>query len=116
MPRQALTAQTINRTGLTPTFATVVAADGAQFNYDSTLRTFLRIKNTAGTPAVVTVRIATTVDGVAVTGGGKANTIAATTGDEMMGPFGTDYKQSDNKVYIDTDTDVDVAVLTLASI
>lgn len=113
MARATLTAQAVNRTGLTPTFTTVATADGAKFLYDSTLRTFLRIKKTDAGAAIVTIPIVTTVDAVAVPG--KTNTIAATTGDELMGPFGLDYKQTDGYVYINSDADVSVAVLQLAS-
>ena len=113
MPRQLLTAQAVNRTGTTVTFATVVAADGAKFAYDQTKNTVLRIKNATGGDLVLTVPQATTVDGVATTG--KTNTIAATSGDEMMGPFGDDYKQPDGFVYINVAGDLSIAVLQIAS-
>ncbi len=113
MARQALVAQALNRTGLTETYATVTVADGASFPYDAQTRTLLRIKNTGASVATVTVKIAESIDGV--TPAGKTVSVPATTGIKNMGPFPSAYKQSDGKVYIDTDQPVDIAVIQLAS-
>ena len=91
----------------------MTAADGAQFAYDGARRTFLRVKNTGETGATISVPFGALVDGQTVPA--KTNQVAATTGDELMGPYGLDYKQSDGKIYLTTDVDVSVALLTLSN-
>ena len=112
MPRTQVVAQEPTRAGLTPTF-TAAIADGHSFANNG--RTFLRFKNTSGSPVVVTVRFGGSVDGTAITGG-KAITVPATTGDVTTGVWPkSDYDQPDGQVWIDyaSPTGVSVAVLAV---
>jgi hypothetical protein len=77
-----LAAQSIARTGITPTFAAATVS-GDTFVNDE--RMFIRVKNAAGAPITVTVTPARTVDGL--TPAGRQVTIEATTGDKSIGPF-----------------------------
>ena len=75
--------QEINYAGTTPTYAAVAATD--TFTPDEW--TFIHVKNTnAATRTITVTTFSTSVGGVAVADVGPV-TIAATTGEEMLGPF-----------------------------
>jgi len=97
MARTTVSAQTLVRTGITPTYNAATATDGDAFENDG--KTFIHVKN-AGSQITLTIQTPGTVDGLAVTD--RTVTIPATTGDKMIGPFPTSqYNQSDGKVYLD---------------
>ncbi len=96
MAREELTAQRIQRTGLSTAY-TAAIADGHKFLFDK--QVFVHIKNTNGSSRTLTIQTPGTVDGLAVAD--RTVTIPATTGDVMVGPFSDKYLQSDDMVYID---------------
>lgn len=115
MARTDLTAQAVSRTGLSPTFTSAIA-DGHAFANSG--RTLLRVKNSDAASKTVTLLIPTTVDGVALVNGGRQVTVAANTGDVLIGPFPASYNQASGKVHIDysATTGVTVAVLEVPSV
>ncbi len=76
-----ITAQAISRLGISQTLTAVNSSD--TFQNDG--RMYLRVKNASGSPITVTVSLPNTVDGITVTG--RAVSVAATTGDSLIGPF-----------------------------
>jgi len=84
----ALAVQQIGRAGITPAF-TSANTDGHSVLNDG--KTFIEVKNGSGAPIVVTIDTPQTVDGLAVAQ--RTVSVAATTGDQMIGPFTTDYNQ-----------------------
>ncbi len=109
--RAALTVQQIARTGLKPTYAAAVPADGHKFQ--NTGREFLHVKNGAGAPINVTIQTPGTVDGLAV---GELIVAVTNAEERMIGPFPTNiYNQADGMVYLDysSETSVTVAVVRL---
>ena len=86
-----LAVQPILRSGLTPVF-TAANVDGHYVSNDG--KTFFEVKNTNAAPITVTIATPQTVDGLAVTD--RTVTVAATTGDKMIGPFTMDYNQTDS--------------------
>ena len=84
-----LAVQQITKAGITPAF-TAANADGHSILNDGL--TFLEVKN-AGAEMTVTIATPQTVDGLAVAD--RVVTVPLTTGDKMIGPFGTDYNQAD---------------------
>lgn len=110
MSRHDVTVQTISRAGITPTYEAVHADLQHAFVNDG--RTFLQVKNVNAATRTATLKIASTVDGQAVTA--PVVTIPATTGDKLIGPFPKSvYNQADGKVHIDFSVAADV---TLAAI
>ena len=104
MARTVLTAQTIVRTGLTPSFAAVDAANGESF--DNTYQNLvLYVKNGAGAPINVTIGVASTVDGLTV-----PDLVVAVPagGEKIIGPFPNNvYGQEDPDSGIDPSVFVD---------
>lgn len=112
MARTAITVQTIAVTGLAPTYANADQANGMYFANDGNV--FLHIKNTNAATRVITVATPATVAGMAIAE--LTYTIAATTGDVMIGPFDTGvFNQSGGIVHVDfsADTNVTVAAIKL---
>lgn len=105
MARTELTAQRIQRTGVSAAY-TAAIGDGHKFLFDK--QAFVHIKNTNGSSRTLTIQTPGTVDGLAIAD--RTVTVAATTGDEMVGPFSTKYLQSDDMVYIDYSETADVTV------
>ena len=83
-----LAVQQLSRAGVTPAF-TAANVDGHYILNDG--KTFFEVKNTNGAGITVTIDTPQTVDGLAVAQ--RTVTVAATTGDKMIGPFTTDYNQ-----------------------
>lgn len=77
-----LTAQAIARTGLATAYATPTVAD----TFPNDGNTFLHVKNTNGSPRDVTVS-SKAVPGIGLAAADLVVTVAATTGDVMIGPF-----------------------------
>ena len=97
MAREALTAQELSCAGVTPSY-TAAVADGHSIAGDG--RTFLHVKNAGASSVTVTVQTPLTVDGLGVSD--QTVTLAATTGDKMIGPFTpATFEQADGSVYID---------------
>jgi hypothetical protein len=93
----ALTPQAINfTTGITPTFS-AAAAGGNSFVNDG--RTFFEVKNTSGATVNVTVTVSYPTVGGGLVIANPHYTIAATSGDRMIGPFDRSYFGS--PVYVD---------------
>jgi hypothetical protein len=91
-----LTAQNIARSGLSESFAAATVS-GDTFVNDE--RTFLHIKNTNAATRDVTVTPSRLVDGRAASP--LVVTVAALTGDVLIGPFpAADYNNTDNVVSI----------------
>ncbi len=104
-----LTVQQVSRTGLEATYAAatpILLTD--EFNNDG--RTFFHVKNGA-IDCVITVAVAKTVDGMAVT----PRTVTCTANEErFIGPFPTDiYNDADGHVNVTYD---DVTNVTVAAI
>jgi len=96
--------------GTTPGYG---AANADGHSFENVGREFLQVKNT-GTEKTVTVQTPGTVDGLAIEE--LTVTVAATTGDKMIGPFPTHvFNQSGGVVYVDFSavTGVTVAALRL---
>jgi hypothetical protein len=87
-----LTTQTIVRTGLAPTYAAAAGGGDACETGDDV---FLHVKNTSGGAITVTLAIGasqSTVSGV--TYGNTTVSVPATTGDRMIGPVSSIYKDA----------------------
>lgn len=117
MARSEVTAQSISRSGITPSFA-AADANGHKFRNDG--KVFLEVKNASASPITVTIQTPGTIDGLAITD--RTVTVAATTGDVMIGPFPPGaYNQKSGSdrdmVYVDYSavTSVTVALFRLAS-
>lgn len=80
-----LTVQQIAVTGITPSFASA-AVGGDQFLNNG--KCFLEVKNGSGGDITVTIATQATTGGYAVAD--QTVTVAATTGDKMIGPFPPD--------------------------
>lgn len=85
MARVNIPITNITRTGVSLAAAGTAgnSVDNHEFVNDG--NTILRVKNTDGASKTVTLRIARTVDGQAVTN--RTVNVGATTGDVAMGPF-----------------------------
>jgi len=93
----ALTVNTIDYDGLNVASAYVAAAASQEFANDG--RTFVHVKNTDGSSHTITFTTTATVSGLAVAD--NTVTIAATTGEQMIGPFPTSvYNASDGNIDI----------------
>ncbi len=102
----ALTPQAINfTTGITPTFV-AAAAGGNSFINDGA--TFIEVKNAAGATVNVTVTVSYPTVGGGLVIANPSYTIAATTGDHMIGPFDRAYFGS--PVYVDYSAVLSVTV------
>ena len=109
----ALTVNEISRAGkaVLKDMVTPTATHGNKFLNDQ--KTFARVKNGSVGDITVTLNIAKTVDGQAVTG--RSVTVKAT-GDangldiQDIGPFGADYNQSDGYVWLTFSAVADVLV------
>jgi len=84
MARAAFTVQTLTRAGAAPTFTAVASVDGYGVP-NAAGKTILHFRNTNAAPRVVTVVTQPTVDGAAIAE--KTFTVAATTGEIIIGPF-----------------------------
>ena len=100
MARTALTAQSLTSVGMTPAYASADNANGENFSNNG--RRVLHVKNTGGGSCTVTVAISATVDGIAATN--RTVTVAATTGDRLIGPFPSVYNQTDGSINVDYST------------
>ena len=98
-----LPSQSITRAGVTPTMTAAPATGtGNGFSFSNNGRRFLRIKNAGGSACVATLIVGATVDGQAVTS--RSYTVAATTGDQFIGPFPPgDYNDGSGLVKVDFD-------------
>lgn len=97
MARTDVTVEQIDRDDVEEGTDTALIADGHKFLNDGKM-TFLEIENGV-TEFTLTVQVAKTVDGQAVTN--QTYTVGASK-DYMLGPFPADiYNQSDGKVYVD---------------
>lgn len=94
MARTDLVAQSITREGLTPAY-TAANVDGHSWANNG--RQLLQVKNTNASPITVSFPIPVMVDGEAVAD--KTVTVAATTGDRLIGPFPNQYLQPDGDVW-----------------
>lgn len=113
MARTALTAQRVTRDGVAPTYAPA-SAEGHYWG--NTGRQILHLKNTDAAPVEVSFPISVLVDGEAVAD--KTVTVAATTGDLMVGPFPpSQYRQDDGNAWVNFDsvTGLTVALLDITS-
>ncbi len=84
MASTLITAQTISRAGLGPTYA---AANVDGHFWPNNGQQLLQVKNASGSPITVTFPIPVTVDGQTVAS--KTVSVPATTGDRIIGPFPT---------------------------
>ncbi|WP_328683145.1 hypothetical protein [Streptomyces sp. NBC_00343] len=111
MARTALTAQKFATLGLAPTYAT---PDAAGVSLRSSGKQVLHVKNGSGASITVTLKIAKTIEGQAVTN--PTATVGAGA-DKFFGPFSDNYEQLDgtDTVFVDLSsvTTVTVACLTL---
>lgn len=111
MPRTTLSSQSINRTGLTPTFSAVDQVNGNEFlNVDE--RTYLHVKTTSNS-TVLTIPTPITIDGLTVS---DLAISIGTSSERIIGPFPLQYyNQTDGKVYLDwsVGTGVTAAVIRL---
>jgi hypothetical protein len=80
MARSALAVQTMDSTGLTPSFT---AADAAGSTFEPKIGRFLRVKNASGSPINVTLTTPGSVDGLAIPD--RVVAVPATTGDVLIG-------------------------------
>jgi hypothetical protein len=108
MARADIPVQQASRLGLTPTYTTVLQADGASFANDGT--SLLHIWNTTGAGDVtVSIAIQATVDGQSVPD--KTYTVGNTTSPHgtnqlVIGPFPPQmYNDQDAKLLIDVSAD-----------
>ncbi len=89
--------QTASRDGITPTWHAATASVGDSF--PNTGKVMLHVKN-AGSETVLTIQTPGLVDTLAVAE--RTVTIAATTGEKLIGPFPTSqYNQTNGRVYLD---------------
>lgn len=110
MARTNITVQDIVIAGLAPSYSTGDQPNGHDFTNDG--RILLHVKNSGGSPCVVTALTPRKVSGVDISD--PTVSIPATTGDRMIGPFDpATFNQADGRVYIDLSTDTGV---TLAAI
>lgn len=107
MAREELTPQPIPLTGLEATYA-AAAADGNKFVNDGA--TMVHIKNGTG-DCVITIQIAKTVDGQAVTD----PTVTCTANEERFLPSlpPSIYNQADGMVYLDYDDESNVTIAVI---
>jgi hypothetical protein len=107
MARTTVSPVDIKRTGSTPNPVAPDVANGNQFPNDG--NTVLRVANTGGGACTVTVPVAVTVDGLAVTN--LSVVVPATNGVREIGPFpvGT-YLQPDGNTYFNCSTATGVTV------
>ena len=96
MARTDLTAQAISRAGLAVVFA---AANVDGHSWADNGQQLLQVKNTDAAPITVTFPIPVLVDGQTVAS--RTVTIPATTGDKLIGPFTSQYRQTDGDVWVD---------------
>jgi zona occludens toxin (predicted ATPase) len=100
MPRANITVVEITRAGVAPTEVAGDVANGHQFDHGA--RTFLVARNAdAGGAHTVTIITPVTVDSLAVADRQVSVPASAT---RYIGPFTSDYRQSDGKVYVDVDS------------
>lgn len=115
MARTALTVQTVitSGTGLAPSYATVDNANGNYFTWPGG-RVFLHVKNTNAATRTLTIDAPQTIDGLAMAD--PTYTIAATTGDHLIGPLSDKLVQTNGQVYLDWSaaTNTTVAVIAIA--
>ncbi len=115
MARTALTVQTVvtSSTGLTPSYATVDNTNGNYFTWPGG-RVFLHVKNTNASTRTLTIDAPQTIDGLAMAD--PTYTIAANTGDHMIGPLSDKLVQTNGQVYLDWSaaTNCTVAVISIA--
>lgn len=111
MARTALTAKKFATLGLAPTY---VSPDAAGVSFRSNGKQVLHVKNGSGASITVTLKIAKTIEGQAVTN--PTATVGAGA-DKFFGPFSDNYEQLDgtDTVFVDLSsvTTVTVACLTL---
>lgn len=116
MSYTALTPQTVTRAGITPTMTSAPATGaGNGVSFSNNGRRWVRVKNAGGSACNVTLNLGSTVDGQ--TPAAKTVTVAATTGDMLMGPFPPgDYNTGAGLMTIDFDnvTSVTVGVFELS--
>ena len=112
MARTEVSVQSITRAGLEATYSSAHADDNKFVNDGRS--TFVHVKNGTG-DVIITLQVAKTVDGNAVTD----PTVTCTADEErLIGPFPADiYNQTDGMVYIDWDDESNVtfAVLKLGT-
>jgi len=115
MARTALTVQTVitSGTGLAPSYATVDNSNGNYFTWPGG-RVFLHVKNTNASTRTLTIDAPQTIDGLAMAD--PTYTIAAVTGDHMIGPLSDKLVQTNGQVYLDWSaaTNCSVAVISIA--
>lgn len=103
-----LSAQTISRSGLTPSYA---SAESGGDEFANTGTEFIHIKNGDGSSHTVTIVTSATVDGLAV----EDRAVAVPAGEErMIGPFPTSsYNDSSGNVALSYDavTSVTIAII-----
>lgn len=99
----ALTINDISRAGKAATFTLVAptATHGNKFVNDG--KTFLRVQNGSASPITVTIDVTAQVDGLSVPD--LVVTVAATgdaagLDDQLIGPFTTNFQQSDANVWV----------------
>jgi hypothetical protein len=110
-----LTVNQVNRTGANVTSLLAAVAAGGD-SFPNTGVEFVLFKNTNAATRIITMDIQATVDGQAVTD--RTYTIAATTGEVLLGPFPTStYNDGNNRVNFtySADADLKVAVFALAT-
>lgn len=99
MPRTNITVVEITRAGVAATEVAGDTVNGNQFDHGA--RTFLRARNADGAaPHTATIQTPGTVDTLAIADRVVSVPASAT---RYIGPFTTDYRQSDGKVYVDVD-------------
>jgi len=101
MARTNLSVQNVVRAGLTPTETAADVANGNQFDNDTENRTFLKVRNSGGSPYNVTITPLdpADADGLNVTIADRV--VAVTNGATVfIGPFPSSvYTQPDGKIY-----------------
>lgn len=108
--------ETTKEAGQTPTY-NAAAAGGDAFANGTDERTFIHVKNTNGATRTVTVTAQDTSIGVKgmgqLTRGNVVVVVAATTGDEMIGPFSEAFNDASGlcQITYSAETGVTVAVI-----
>ncbi len=108
-----LTPQTLADTGITPSYTGSLATTNT-YKIRNDGRTFVHFKKAGAGDCTVTIQTPKTVNGLAVAE--QTVTVAATTGDKMIGPFAPSVynnKLGDVNITLSEITGLTVAVVTL---
>ncbi len=112
MPRATVTVQATTRAGIVPTFTALAsgAGNGAQFAYDQTKRTEIRIRNGGTAAATVTFLFN---DNAVIDGQAPADPSSSVAAGATMSfkPLNEYYRQTDGNCYVECSAAVDIALV-----